>query len=81
MPKCRTCEQKQKTYWKKFTSIVQGWKNLVFKSERMERLAKTRAQICSACEHLTELGLCGRCKCYIEAKIRSYEEECPIDKW
>lgn len=32
-------------------SILQGWTNFIFKSEKIEELAKVRAELCSGCLH------------------------------
>lgn len=32
-------------------SILQGWKNFIFKSEKIEELANVRAVICAGCEY------------------------------
>lgn len=75
----------------KFLRIAEGWKNVVFKSPLVEKLAQVRAKICSDCPHAVESswlqtvgeyikeikGLkCGLCNCPLSAKTRSVKEGC-----
>lgn len=77
-------------------SILRGWKNFISKSEVTEQLAKERAVICSDClslskslitafinDHIKEIQgyKCGICECPLSAKVRSKEENCPLNKW
>lgn len=66
----------------KFTEIVSGWKNLLFKTPEIEKVAKQRAKICSDCE-LNNGGSCSSCGCLLSAKTRSMSDtnKCPIGKW
>jgi hypothetical protein len=41
---------------------------------------KKRAEICNVCE-FRETGLCKKCGCFLEAKIRIPVAKCPIGKW
>lgn len=76
---------------KKFERIAEGWKNVVFKSPTVEKLAEIRAKICSGCTHAVESawlqnvgdsitqikGLkCNLCNCPLSAKTRSVKESC-----
>jgi hypothetical protein len=67
--------------------IKSGFKNLVKKSEDIEKVAAARKAICDGC-FVCEYGasrFCklkhGGCGCYLPAKRRSLEDECPIGKW
>lgn len=73
----------------KSKEIFEGWKNLVFKKEHVERIAKARLNICNTCEwhskhhnkpHRPDEH-CVHCGCTIAAKVRSMKSECPIAKW
>lgn len=79
-----------------FNNIVNGWKNLIDKSEVTEALAERRAAICTLCPHLKHGKLltfikddlkemeghyCDKCKCPISAKIRSEKEKCDLNLW
>lgn len=37
--------------WIKLRAIIQGFKNLKFSSDSIEKIAKERAVICAKCEH------------------------------
>jgi hypothetical protein len=63
----------------KLTHILDGWKNLVWKTPHVEKVAKARLAICTVCPHS---GItCGKCGCKLSAKIRSMKSKCPINKW
>lgn len=76
----------------KLEKIYDGWKNVVFPSEAVEKIAKGRAAICSTCPNAKEsfflqaIGKvltrvnsvkCNLCGCPISAKTRSVGEHCP----
>lgn len=76
---------------KKFTDIANGWKNVVFPSPTVEKLAHVRAKICSECPHAVEskwtqaLGdkieeiqgrKCELCGCPLSAYTRSVKNTC-----
>jgi radical SAM superfamily enzyme len=60
--------------------IYQGFKNLLFKDEEIEKLADARLNICFECPNRKEYT-CGLCGCFLKAKVRSIQSTCPIDKW
>lgn len=77
----------------KFKRITEGWKNIVFLSPTVEKLATERSKICSDCIHAVEkkwlkkIGSkskrmltieCSKCRCVVSAKTRSVKEECPL---
>lgn len=64
----------------KLNSIIEGWKNLVWLSPEIEKLAKARAEICNRCES-NVLGVCIKCNCVLSAKVRSIVETCPKSLW
>jgi len=81
---------------KKINDIISGWENFMFKSEVTEELARDRAKHCAVCPHLKKSWLtafindeileikgrkCTLCDCPSSAKLRSINEECPIQKW
>jgi len=80
----------------KLNNILNGWENFIIKSEVTEELAKQRAEHCLKCDELKKGGLlsmvkddfveiqgyyCNICKCPLSAKLRSTNEQCPINKW
>jgi hypothetical protein len=70
----------------KLREILDGWGHLIIKDPVTEKEAEVRATFCDKCEYLNTLpgGFylhCGKCGCYIQAKIRSKTSKCPIEKW
>jgi hypothetical protein len=62
--------------------IVVGWKNYFIKNPKVEPVAKRRFEICYDCEHLRKKNnTCGKCGCYMVAKVRNLGSRCPINKW
>lgn len=51
----------------------------LFKGEN-DKLSEDRLKICNPCEHRMGI-LCGNCGCYLKAKVRDPEEECPNKYW
>lgn len=64
----------------KLQEIVDGWKNVVFPSENVEKVSLNRAVICSRCEY-NNGGTCGQCGCRLVSKTRSMKSKCPMGKW
>jgi hypothetical protein len=60
--------------------IFQGFKNLLFKDEKIESIAEERLKRCFNCDKREKLT-CSLCGCYLKAKVRSSSSSCPIDKW
>lgn len=40
-----------------------------------------RRKICKGCEHYDGFGVCGKCGCYLSAKITVASYNCPENKW
>lgn len=72
---------------RKITSVFTGFYNYFFKQIPIEIMARERKEICNQCEVslFGKSDFClkakGGCGCFIEAKIRSKEESCPLNKW
>ena len=64
----------------KVSEIFNGWKNVVFPNEHVEKIAKARASICGQCEHNVK-SRCMKCGCPLIAKTRSMQSHCPLKKW
>jgi|TARA_X000001388_G_C2194051_1_gene108672 hypothetical protein len=64
----------------KLSEIYNGWKNVVFPNEHIEKIAKARASICAGCEHNVK-SRCRKCGCPLVAKTRSMQSHCPLKKW
>lgn len=74
----------------KFKEIKEGYQNLAFRNEEIEKLAKERRSICNSCEYNSEnkgglfnesIPHCTLCGCILSAKVRSRDSECPKGKW
>lgn len=81
----------------KMESIFKGWKYSYFESESIEKMAKSRAEICSKCPKAEKSRIfirgksdkiesiqgmsCAVCGCGLSEKLRSELEKCPLDKW
>lgn len=74
-------------------NIINGYWNMLFPKPSIEKLAKYRMSICNTCPHkgyyyftlfkfkLWKISKCNRCGCVLNAKTRSLEAKCPINKW
>ncbi len=64
----------------KLKSIITGWKNLIVGNETLSPLFKSRMSICNTCEK-NVANVCIECGCFLPAKTKAPEENCPINKW
>jgi len=64
----------------KMSEILEGWKNVVFANEHVEKIAEARAGICATCEFNVN-SRCKKCGCPLIAKTRSMQSHCPLKKW
>ena len=62
----------------KLKSILQGWSNIIWSSEKVRRIAHGRIEICVECDQNNK-NFCIDCGCWIPAMARSLEEHCK--KW
>ena len=76
---CAKCEKKKRRQ-EKLSSILNGWKNLVWENKKVERIAKERLKICMDCDQRRGV-MCKQCGCPIAAKARSMKETCKMKKW
>ncbi len=72
----------------KLAQIYQGYKNLLFKDEKVEEFAFVRLEICKECpersnypEEINIISTCNKCGCILKAKTRSEKAHCPLKKW
>lgn len=63
--------------------IYNGWKNYIFPNKDIEEIAKKRIAICvkNKCGKFTPKKTCKVCGCYMPAKVRSKNSNCPLKKW
>lgn len=72
--------------WKvvnKIEHIAKGWFNYL--AGRRNTLSNYRMKICGNCPHKHKLfkivDVCTICGCFLKAKTKVTEEQCPIKKW
>ena len=73
-------EEEKKGAKAKMSEILDGWKNVVFPNEHVEKIAEARANICAGCEFNIK-SRCKKCGCPLVAKTRAMQSHCPIKKW
>ena len=62
--------------------IIVGWKNYFIKNPKFEPIAKKRFGICYSCQYLKKPTYrCGKCGCFMVAKVRNPRSKCPISLW
>lgn len=63
--------------------IYNGWKYYIFPNAEVEEIAKKRIAICveNKCGKFTTKKICKVCGCYMPAKVRSLQSQCPLKKW
>lgn len=63
-------------------AILSGFINLFFSKSHpiLRALATHRMKSCSDCPFRKEIS-CGKCGCYLKAKVVTYETTCPEKKW
>lgn len=64
----------------KFQEIISGWKNVLWSSPEVEKLAMDRALVCGDCIYNVH-NVCSKCSCPLVAKTRSEYSKCPMNKW
>ena len=85
---CIPC-QAAKALLNQGNNIIQGYTNLVFRNEEVEKVAAARYEVCLACPHKKPLiiinqvqhYICTKCTCPLDAKVRAPDEVCPIGNW
>lgn len=62
-------------------NVVVGFKNLLTGKETPTE--KKRILTCQGCKHFTKgkNHWCGKCPCYMPAKVKAPGAKCPIRKW
>ena len=83
---CAGCGKKKDAKEKKRTisSVVKGGVGLIKAELGIGNVSKEveveRKNICVSCPH-HDFGVCDECGCYLAAKIKLKDEECPVGKW
>lgn len=70
----------------KLDNITKGFSNLLLNkinvtSEELNELSEKRMDICKKCTFLSSLKFCKKCGCYMPAKTKVLNEECPEKYW
>lgn len=70
----------------KLSEIAKGYgalvrSKLLLTSEEEEKLAKTRMDVCNACEFKSKVSTCNKCGCYLPAKTKNKDSKCPLLLW
>jgi hypothetical protein len=64
----------------KIAAIIKGWWYLLF--GKNTDLSKPRTAICALCQHKDKrLNSCKECGCFLPAKTRVEDAECPFGYW
>lgn len=85
---CIPCQKATNTL-KKAVNIINGYKNLIVKDDKIEELSKSRMEYCNVCPNknvMVKVGdiiyySCELCNCPLIAKTRSENETCPLKIW
>ena len=66
----------------KLSNIVEGWRLWLKSDKATNDMARQRQAICDPCQHrIKSLNVCGECGCFLSAKARVQDEQCPHDYW
>lgn len=70
----------------KLSNIAKGYTNLIRSklkatTKEEEKLYKLRINICNLCKFKSENNTCKKCGCYLPAKTKSLNSNCPINLW
>lgn len=67
------------SFIEKLKERVQTVNQVLFASDE---LANERLETCNSCEHLFKpTGNCKKCGCFVKAKTKILNQQCPIKKW
>lgn len=67
---------------KKLWHIVKGWWLWIVSDAKTNDMARERNAICSPCQHrIKSINVCGSCGCFLPAKQRVSDEDCPNNYW
>lgn len=65
-------------------NVLDAIKDAVFHSDTCyveKEEAERRASICDKCPFKKRLNRCDLCGCYLPAKVRFVQSECPDNRW
>lgn len=64
----------------KIEQIIDGWWMYITDNKDRRSMRDDRMKECKPCIHRRGI-ICGDCGCFLEAKTRVYEAECPVGNW
>jgi len=68
----------------KAVQIIKGFAKLALvelNAFDMKRYSIDRWNICESCPLMTKSKICGKCGCYVPAKVLVKSAACPKEKW
>ena len=80
----------------KLRNVLLGWKYVIWKDDKQEKMAQARAEICNTCPDAKQGNIlqmigdeikeiqghyCDQCKCPLSALLRSEDSKCELNKW
>ena len=67
---------------KRIRSIIEGWYYYLISNRKKNELSDQRMLICFSCQHKNKkLNSCRECGCFLPAKTRVEDAECPHQYW
>jgi hypothetical protein len=67
---------------KMLLAIIEGWWYYATSNREARARSKPRTAICSPCQHKdNRLNICKECKCFLPAKTRVEDAQCPFGYW
>lgn len=68
--------------WKKNLGDTRVWDMVNPNADRVpQEVAQARYDICKECPFLLPTKQCSRCGCFMKAKVKLGQAECPEHKW
>ena len=66
----------------KLSAIIRGWYYYLTADKKSRELSKSRTAICNNCQHRYKpLNICNSCGCFLPAKTRVEDAQCPNEYW
>jgi hypothetical protein len=63
-------------------AIIKGWYLYLTSDKKANLLSETRLPVCMHCQHRNKhLNVCNECGCFLPAKTRVKDEQCPHNYW
>jgi hypothetical protein len=63
-------------------AIIEGWFYYLTSNRDARKRSKPRTAICNLCQHKDKrLNACKECGCFLPAKTRVEDAQCPFEYW